>query len=121
MRVLKVILGFFLLSGMAAEYANVTRQFGTLFHGAVFFVMILVLFLSTWLIAGGFTKEKLSLKSSRFRIFFVLTSILFALITVIKLSSHKVPPDISEVNGIKIPIGRCIEGSVNIVPEIKER
>jgi hypothetical protein len=121
MRVIRVIFGFFLLLGMAAESANVIRQFGTLFYAPIFIMVIPLLFLITWLIGGGFTKEKLNLKSFRFWIFFIVTSVLFVLITVIKLSSHKVPSDIAEVNGIKIPIGHCLQGSIYMVPDANER
>jgi hypothetical protein len=120
MRVIRVIFGFFLLLGVAAESANVIGQFGTLFYAPIFIGVILLLFLITWLIGGGFTKEKLNLKSFRFWIFFIVTSVLFVLITVIKLS-HKVPSDIAEVNGMKIPIGHCLRGSINMVPDVNER
>jgi hypothetical protein len=121
MRVFKVILGFFLLLGVAEEYLAVSRQFGKPFDIILLVITILFVFACTWLMGSGFTKEKLVIKSIRFLVFFILTSLLFVMIIFVKVASRQPPRDIAEVNGIKIPIGRCIEGCVNMIPDVKER
>ena len=91
MRVFKVILAFVILLGAAEEYVRASHQLGKPFYGPIVFMVVLVIVLCTWLIRSGFSKEKFILKSFRTLAFFVLTSILFVLITVVKQGAYNVP------------------------------
>ena len=53
--------------------------------------------------------------------YYLFSLIVFILVAFYKLASHVPPPDVVEVNGIEIPIGKCIEGIGQMIPDMKER
>lgn len=121
MKIVKIIIGFLLLFGTGKEYINASRQLGSFFSPGIVIVTLLMLLLSTWLMGSGFSQRKLTFKSFEFIKFFVITLIIFFIIAFFSLSSYVIPDNFHSINGINIPMNKCINGSERIIENKKER
>ena len=121
MRTFKIIIGFLLLYGAGKEYINASRQLGTPYDIGIIIPILLFLFLSTWLIGSGFSRRKLKFKSFEFLKFFIISFVSFAFFAFISLGSKIIPSNFVEIDGIKVPLGKCIDGNRRIIPDEKER
>ena len=110
-----------MLFGAGREYIDASRQLGTLYEIGIITPIMLFLFLSTWLIGSGFSKRKLKLKSFEFLKFFIISFVTFAIVAIFSLGSRIVPSNFVEINGLEIPLGKCIDGNRRIIPDRKER
>lgn len=121
MKRLKIITGFILLFGAGNEYINASQQLGSFFNLAIIITILLFLILCTWLIGSGFSSRKLKFKSFEFVKFFILSFVTFAAVAIFSMFSKVVPSDFVEINGLKIPLGDCIDGNRRIIPDQQER
>lgn len=53
--------------------------------------------------------------------YFGICLLLFFLFAFIKTSTYVVPKNFVEINGLKIPLGKCIDGNRRVIPDKKER
>ena len=121
MRTTKIIIGFLILMSIGSEYANASRQLFTFFSPGILLGSLTLLVLSTWLIGSGISKDKLRIKSIEFLKYYFGAFIIFGLIAFIKIISYR-PQDISvEFNNINIPIGRFVDGTRRIIPDLDQR
>ena len=114
------MLGFILLFGIGKEYAQASRDLGTFVSPGIIIAVILFLLLCTWLIGSGFSKRKLKFKSFEFLKFFIITFIGFASISFFSLILTVVPSNFVEINGIKVPLSKCMDGSKGMIPNKNE-
>jgi hypothetical protein len=121
LKTFKVIIGFFLVFGAGREYIDASSQLGSLFSPGIIIGILIMLFLSTWLIGSGFSVRKFKFKSFEFIKFFIISFVTFAIIVIFSLGSKVVPSNFVKINGLKIPIGQCIDGNRRIIPDEKER
>ena len=121
MNVFKIVLGFIILFASGAEYINAGRQIGS-FHSPVIVIMCLLsILLATWLIGSGFTLKKFKFKSFNFIKFLIISIITFLLSAFFNLGTDKTPTNIVKINGLEIPLGDCLTGNKNIIPELAKR
>ena len=121
MKIFKIILGFFLLFGAGKEYVNASRELGSFYDIGIIIPIVLFLILCTWLIGSGFSVRKFKFKSFEFMKFFIISFVTFAIVAIFSLGAKVVPSDFVEINGIKIPLGKCIDGNRRIIPDETER
>lgn len=121
MKTLKIIIGFLLLISTGNEYVNASRELGNPFEIVIIFMVILFIVLSSWLIGTGFSKRKLKFKSFQFLKFAIISIVIFLFSVYINLMKEIIPTDFKIVNGIKIPMSKCVKGSVNIIPDKEKR
>jgi hypothetical protein len=121
LKTIKIIFGFLLLFGAGQAYAQASRDLGTFFSPGVIVGVLLMLFLSTWLIGSGFSVRKMKLKSFDSIKFFIISFITFTIIAIFNLGNRSKPSHIIDINGIKIPLGKCIDGNRKIIPNENER
>ncbi len=110
-----------MLFGVSSEYINASRELGSFFSPAIIVGVLIMLILATWLIGSGFLNRNLIFKRLEHLMFFVLSCITFAIIAYLTLLSYVVPGDFTEVNGIRIPMNKCIDGTIRIIPDEEER
>ncbi len=110
-----------MLYGAGREYIDASRQLGSLFSPGIIIGMLIMLTFSTWLIASGFSVRKFKFKSFEFVKFFIISFVTFAIVAIFSLGSKVVPSNFVEINGLKIPLGKCIDGNRRIIPNEKER
>lgn len=84
-------------------------------------IMLPFIFLCAWLIGSGFSARKLKIKSFEFLKFFIISLVGFGLIAFIELMTFVVPSDYQKINGIDIPLSKCMDGSKNLIPDNKKR
>lgn len=121
MKILKVLLGFFLLYTLGQEYAKVVKQLDTFFTPGVLLGACIVLVLVAWLFGSAFSIEKLKIRSYPFLKAYLISLLGFALAAFISLSTYQIPDDTVRVEGLEIPIGEFMEGSRRIVPDLAQR
>lgn len=121
MKILKIVLGFGILIGMGAEYANAAKQIGSMFLPTILIVVLLLMVLTTWLFGSGFSAGKFNLKSVEFFKFFSLSAVIFAGAVILNLGSKLPPSDFVKIQGLNIPLGKCINGNRKVIPDEKER
>ncbi len=110
-----------MLFGAGQEYINAGRQLGSFFSPGILLAILVMLVLSTWLIGSGFSNRKFRLKSFSFIKFFIISLGIFLLVAMFSLSSYVVPGNFKSINGINIPLNKCIIGSELIIPDKAER
>ena len=110
-----------MLYGSGKEYVDASRELGTPFSPGIIIIILILLFFCTWLIGSGFSKDKLKFNSLKFTKFFILSFSVFILMSFISLMYYVIPSNFLVINGLKIPMNKCIDGSVKIVPNEKER
>ena len=110
-----------MLFGVGKEYAHASRDLGTLISPGIIIAVILFLFLCTGLIGSGLSKRKLKFKSFEFLKFFIITFVGFVSISFFSLLSAAVPSDFMVVNGVKVPLNKCVDGSRRMIPDKDER
>ncbi|MGB0880252.1 MAG: hypothetical protein ACPGTO_06770 [Polaribacter sp.] len=121
MKIGKILLGVLLLFGIGKEYVQASRDLGSFLSPGIIIAVILFLMLCTWLIGSGFSKKKLKIKSFDFLKFFIITCVSFLCISFFNLFSTVVPSGFVEINGLKIPLNKCIDGSRRIISDKKGR
>jgi hypothetical protein len=121
MNTFKKILGFLLIYGIGTEYIEASRQLGSPFNIGIIIGVLLVLILCALLIGSSFSKTKFEIKSLLFLKYFGISFIVFFLVAYIKLMSYAIPDDFVIINDIKIPLNKCIDGSIRIIPNEKDR
>jgi len=121
LKTFKIIIGFLLLFGAGREYIDASRQLGSLFSPGIIIGILIMLILSTWLIGSGFSVRKFKFKSFDFVKFFIISFVTFTIVAIFSLGSKVVPSNFVEINGLKIPLGKCIDGNRRIIPDEKER
>lgn len=121
MKRFKILIGFALLFGAGREYIDASRQLGSLLSPGIIVGVLLTLVLSTWLIGSGFSVRKFQFKSFEFVKFFIISFVTFAIVAFLSLDSKTAPSRFVEINGLKIPLGKCIEGNRRIIPDEKDR
>lgn len=110
-----------MLYGAGKEYIDASRQLGSFYDIGIIIPIILFLILCTWLIGSGFSVRKFKFKSFEFVKFFIISFVTFAIVAIFSLGAKVVPSNFVEINGIKIPLGKCIDGNRRIIPDEKER
>lgn len=121
MRTFKIIIGFLILIGSGKEYISASRQVGSLFSPPFIIVALLAIFLASWLIGSGFSKRKFKIKSWLFVRYYFFSFLAYILIAFFSLISQMTPKNIVEINGMKIPLDRCIYGNKRIIPDLTAR
>ena len=121
MKVIKIIIGFLLLFGAGKEYINASRQLGSFFSPGIVVGMLAIFLLSTWLIGSGFSQRKFNFKSLEFLKFFVIALVTFLTVAFFSLSSYVIPDNYQSINGMKIPMNKCINGIERIISDEQER
>ncbi|WP_298238439.1 hypothetical protein [uncultured Algibacter sp.] len=121
MKTFKIIIGFLLLYGAGKEYLNASRQLDTPYDIGILIAILLLLLLSTWLIGSGFSKRKLKFKSFEFLKFFIISFVALAFFVIVSLGSKVIPSNFAEINGITVPLGKCMDGNQRIIPDKQER
>ena len=119
MKTAKIVLAIILLYGAGSEYVNASRELKTFFAPEILAGVLVFLLLCAWLIGSAFSKGKL--KPLNYLKFFVITLVGFGVISFLSLSAAIMPKNIVEVNGLKVPLDACIEGSKRIIPNKEER
>lgn len=117
----KIIFGFLLLFGIGQEYIHASRGLGTFFPPFIVLLITGFLLLATWLIGSGFSPVKFSFKSFEFIKFFILSFVFFITVAFFTLLSYAKPDNFKTVNGISIPMNKCIDGSRRMIPNKEER
>jgi len=121
MKRIKIGIGFLLIFGAANEYVAASRQLGTLFSPGVMAGTLLILIFSFWLIASGFSDRKYHLKPINVLKYFIITLVTFTLVMLYNLGSDPTPTNFVVINGIRVPLGECINGSIKSIPDLKDR
>lgn len=121
MKIFKIIIGFLILIGSGREYVNASRQLGSLFSPGIIIGILIMLILTTWLIGSGFSVKKFQFKSLEFLKFFIISFVTFTIVAFFSLTSNVAPSHIVEINGLKVPLGKCIDGNRRIIADEKER
>lgn len=114
-------MGFLLLFGAGREFIHASRDLGTLFSPGIIIGSLIMIILSTWLIGSGFSVRKFKFKSFDFLKFFIISFVTFVFVAIFSLGSLVIPSHFVEINGLKIPLGKCIDGNRRIIPDEKER
>ncbi len=82
---------------------------------------LLSILAGTWLIGSGFTIKKFKFKSVNFIKFLIISIVTFASSAIFNLGSERTPSHFIKINGLEIPLGNCIIGNKNIIPDLEER
>ena len=110
-----------MLYGAGKEYIDASTQLSSFYDIGIIIPIVLFLILCTWLIGSGFSVRKFKFKSFEFVKFFIISFVTFAIVAIFSLGAKVVPSNFVEINGIKIPLGKCIDGNRRIIPDEKER
>jgi len=121
MKRIKIVIGFLIIYGAGSEYVDASRQLGTPFSPGIMVGVFLMVAFSIWLIASAFSKRKYHLKPMHVIITTLVSIVTFAIVVLFSLSSEVTPRHFILVNGIRVPLGKCIDGNVRIIPDLKER
>ncbi|SMC87880.1 hypothetical protein [Cellulophaga tyrosinoxydans] len=121
MKTLKIIIGFLLLYGAGKEYIDASTQLGSFYEISIIIPIFLLIILCTWLIGSGFSVRKFKFKSFEFVKFFIISFVTFATVAIFSIGSKIIPSNFVVINGIKVPLGKCIDGNRRIIPDEKER
>lgn len=117
----KKIIGFLLIYGAGKEYVDASRQLGSPFSPGIIIGMFLILILCTWLLGSAFSKSNFKIKSLQFLKYFGISFLLFIIVAYFKLMTYVIPDDFVSINNIKIPLNKCIDGNINIIPNKNDR
>lgn len=120
-KIIKIIFGFLLLYGAGKEYVHASKQLGSFFSPGIIVAIIGMLILSTWLIGSGLSQRKFSIKSFEAIKFFIISLVTFSFVAFFTLASYVVPDDFMSINGVNIPMNKCINGSERIIEDEAER
>jgi len=110
-----------LLFGAGKEFIHASRELGSLNSPGIIIGSSLMIILSTWLIGSGFSVRKFKFKSFEFVKFFIISLVTFGIVAIFSLGAKVVPSDFVNIDGIKIPLGKCIDGNRRIIPDETER
>ncbi len=121
MKILKIIIGSFLLLGAGAEYVNASKQLLTFFDPGILCACLAMIFISSFLIASGFSKTKIEPRSWKFLLYCLLSFFIFLIIAFFNLITYKFDPNIIKTNGFEVDIAPFMNGSQKIIPDEKER
>lgn len=121
MKNFKIIIGFFLLLGVGGEYIDASAEVGSMIDPGIIAGSLLALLLSTWLIGSGFSRDRFALRSVEFLRYFAISFAVFALVAVFKVVAKGTPGQYVTINGLRIPVKRCMDGNSRIIPDEKSR
>ncbi|MDF0708496.1 hypothetical protein [Flagellimonas okinawensis] len=121
MRTLKIIIGFLLLWGTGAEYVAASREAGSWYSAGVIGGVIILLLVCTWLIGTGFSATKYKLTKIQFLKYFGIAFGIFFCFAFLNVGRKIVPSNFVTVNGLRIPLGKCIDGNKRLIPDDKQR
>lgn len=121
LKTIKIIIGLLLIYGAGKEFINASRQLGSFLNPGVIISIILILILSAWLVGSGLSRNKLKLVSFAFLKYFGISIFIFTIVAFFSLSSYVIPKNFVTINGLKIPLGKCINGNRNLIPNEQER
>jgi hypothetical protein len=121
MKIGRIILGFIILISAGGEYGIAAREIGSFLSPGIILAMLPFLILCTWLIGSGFSKTEFKIKSYQFLRYFVLCTVLLLFVALLSFSNYKPQEVVVEYNGIKIPIGECIESNKPIIEDENDR
>lgn len=110
-----------MLYGAGAEYVDASREFGSWYSAGAIGGTITMLLICTWLIGTGFTNSKYKLTKIQIAKYLGISLALFTLFAFIKIGTYIVPNNFVEINGLKVPIGKCIDGNRELIPDEKKR
>ncbi|MGY6650360.1 hypothetical protein [Wenyingzhuangia sp. IMCC45574] len=120
MKKIRIIFGFLLLYWAGKEYGAITKEFSSFLNIGIVPVFVFLLG-AVWLIGSGFSKggfQLFSVKAIKYWIISMVTLLAIAFVSL--LSSSIFPTDIVEINGEKIPLGKCIEGNRRLIKDKNE-
>lgn len=121
MKTFKTIIGVLLLYGAGREFMSAGKQLDHYYNAGVLTGLLLIVLLAAWLIGSSFSEQKLKFKSLAFLKYVAISLALFALFAMFSLAKKEAPSDFVMIHGIKVPMGKCIEGNRKIIPDIAER
>ena len=121
MKTLKIIIGFLLIYATGIEYIDASRELGSLLSLGIIIGTLAMLLLTTWLIGSEFSVRKFRFKSFEAIKFFIISFVTFGIIVIFHLGSTLAPIRFFETNGLKVPLGKCVDGNKNYIPDEKER
>lgn len=121
MKILKIILGFFLLYGVGMETGSVIREFGVFGHLDLLLYSILVFLFATWLIASGFSKTEFRIKSIESIKYLIISLAFFIFFVILGISKYKPKEFTLEYNNYSVPLGQFIESNKLLIPEFEQR
>ncbi|WP_299315934.1 hypothetical protein [uncultured Aquimarina sp.] len=117
----KIIIGALLLWGSAREYVSAGMQLGNLHSPFTIIFMLLLIILFAWLIGSGFSKKKIKIRSIEFLRYYIFSVIAFIVLVFISIASLSIPKDFVQINGVKIPLSKCIDFNFRIIPNEVDR
>lgn len=118
---IKIIFGFLLLLGTGREYINASRELASFYDPGIIIAIIPIFVLSTWLIGSGFNPIKFSFKSFDSIKYFIISLVVFLIVAFFSLLSHAKPNNFKLVNGISIPMNKCIDEGRTIISKEEDR
>jgi hypothetical protein len=118
---IKIIFGLLMLWFTGQEYIHASRDLGTFSSLMIIGFFLGVILLFAWVIGSGFSPTKLVFKSLDFVKFFIISLVVFSISAFFTLASYAKPDNFKIVNGINIPMNRCIDGSRRMIPNKDER
>ncbi len=121
MKVIKIILSIILLFGIGKEYGRSSIELGTYFHPLILPLTVVLFLLCTWLLGSAFSKSKFSLNWSSALKSISITSIIFVSSVFLGISDGLKPSDLETINGIRIPLGKCINGNKDFIANKDDR
>lgn len=121
MKILKIVIGVFLLFGAGSEYVSASHELLTFTSPGILIGCFLVIFFCTWIIGSGISKEKLKIRSFQFIKYFAICFGAFLILAFVNLATYKENPEIITINGINIDIAEMMSGSKRMIPDEKQR
>ncbi|MEM6894620.1 MAG: hypothetical protein AAF554_13090 [Bacteroidota bacterium] len=121
MRIFKIIIGFLLLSGAGKEYVEASGEAGSWASPGIIIGVLLVLLLCTWLIGTGFVKVKYKLSRIQLIKYFGISLVIFFCFSFFHLSREIVPSNFVTINGLKVPLNKCIDGNERLISDETRR
>jgi hypothetical protein len=102
------------------EYISGSQEVGSFSSFGIMAGTLTLLLISTWLIGSGLSVKKAKLNSFSFLKFSIISIVVFLLAVSVDLGSNS-KRVYFEVNGVKVPIERCIDGSRFMIPDKNDR
>ncbi len=121
MNVFKIVIGIIITIAAGSEYVSASRQLGTLIAPGILIGTIVLLLFSFWLITSGFSTRKYHLSPKNIITSSIIILVTFAITILFNIASKPTPSHFAIINGIKVPLGKCINGNVKVIPDLKER
>jgi hypothetical protein len=120
MKLLRIILGFYLLYLFGKEYISASYQIGTFVNPGII-IALLVALLSTWLIGSGLSGSQFNFKSIKFVVYLAISLLFLGAVVYISALSYVVPGTYVNINGVNVPLKDCINGNRRLIPDERSR